>query len=449
MAPSRRPNTVLHDRSVNRALDPNMSQNANGKRRALEVLDLTGSDDEQSTIDQSRKIPRTEGNTGPHSQTQRNQWRDDSTEANADELIVSTQDDAYSGADDMLELYGTLFTKIVGVQYYRGHATVGEHVIVRREPTNQYDSNAIRVDNVQRDQIGHIPRRVAEKLARYIDAGDLLVDGTLVGRVGDYDCPVSIYLFGTSDPAGQEELVNRMKADKLPLDAIKEKEKEAKKRRAAELKKVVKKGAGSTKGSSSQQWDYGSSQGQYRGGSSQGFDEPVQQSLEDIMIESERFNPREMGEVVEKFGAGEEALSQMPMAEAPERLCTSLLPYQRQGLAWLQEKENPQLPSVGSDDVVQLWKRSTTEARVYTNIATSFSIKDKTPTLAKGGILADDMGLGKTLEVIALIVADLATCASAKSVPHDESMATLIVAPLSVMSNWSGQVRCMASCYVT
>ena len=435
MAPPRRPNTALHDRSVNTALNPNMSQNANGKRRAVEVLDLTGSDDEQPTISQSRKIPRTEAN----------QWADDGAEADAEELLVSTQDDGYSGADDMLELYGTLFTKIVGVQYYRGHATVGEHVIVRREPTNQYDSNAIRVDNVQRDQIGHIPRRVAEKLARYIDAGDLLVDGTLIGRVGDYDCPVSICLFGTSDPAGQEELVNRMKADKLPLDAIKEKEKEAKVRRAAELKKVAKKEAGSTKGSSSQQWDYGNSQGQYAGSSSQGMDDPNQQSLEDIMIESERFNPREMGKVVENFGAGEEALSQMPMTEAPKRLATTLLPYQRQGLAWLQEKENPQLPSVGSGDVVQLWKRSTTEARVYTNIATNFSVKDKAPTLAKGGILADDMGLGKTLEVIALIVTDLATFDAAEKIPKDEYMATLIVAPLSVMSNWSRQVCCKAA----
>ncbi len=32
----------------------------------------------------------------------------------------------------------------------------------------QYDSNAIRVDNVLGHQIGHIPRTVAEKLAPYL-----------------------------------------------------------------------------------------------------------------------------------------------------------------------------------------------------------------------------------------------------------------------------------------
>ena len=46
--------------------------------------------------------------------------------------------------------------------------TPGEHVIVRREPSNPYDSNALRVENVQRAQIGHIPRTMASKLAKYM-----------------------------------------------------------------------------------------------------------------------------------------------------------------------------------------------------------------------------------------------------------------------------------------
>lgn len=45
-----------------------------------------------------------------------------------------------------------------------------------------------------------------------------------------------------------------------------------------------------------------------------------------------------------------------------------------------------------------------------------------------GGILADDMGLGKTLEMISLILTG-------------GSGPTLIVAPVSVMSNWEKQIR--------
>lgn len=56
----------------------------------------------------------------------------------------------------------------MGVRYYRGHATPGEHVILVREPTNPYDGNAIQVRNVMGAQIGHIPRTTAVKLAGYM-----------------------------------------------------------------------------------------------------------------------------------------------------------------------------------------------------------------------------------------------------------------------------------------
>ena len=96
------------------------------------------------------------------------------------------------------------------------------------------------------------------------------------------------------------------------------------------------------------------------------------------------------------------------------------------------EKENPQLPSEGSDEAVQLWKRSTSHKAVFTNIATNFSLKNQEPRLASGGILSDDMGMGKTLEMIALIVSDAEGATFKKT--------TLIVAPVGVMSNWSGQI---------
>lgn len=61
-----------------------------------------------------------------------------------------------------------LHTKIVGVRYYRGYASVGERVLLRREPNNPYDKNAIRVDNVMGQQIGHIGRHMAARLAPYM-----------------------------------------------------------------------------------------------------------------------------------------------------------------------------------------------------------------------------------------------------------------------------------------
>lgn len=40
--------------------------------------------------------------------------------------------------------------------------------MIRREPGNPYDSNAIRIDNVNSEQIGHIPKALASKLASYM-----------------------------------------------------------------------------------------------------------------------------------------------------------------------------------------------------------------------------------------------------------------------------------------
>jgi SWI/SNF-related matrix-associated actin-dependent regulator of chromatin subfamily A3 len=36
-------------------------------------------------------------------------------------------------------LYGVMHSKIVGCRFYNGYATVGEMVVARREPHNQYD----------------------------------------------------------------------------------------------------------------------------------------------------------------------------------------------------------------------------------------------------------------------------------------------------------------------
>lgn len=257
------------------------------------------------------------------------------------------------------------------------------------------------------------------------------MEGSLSGHVGSYDCPLYLKMFGTSEPVERANLRSQMKADRLPSTVIDQKEKEAKKRKAEELKKIAaaKKGKGSKTGGGGQQWGH-SSQTDYPGTLSQG-DGNSGQSIEDLIDGSERFNPREVSSVVEKFGAGEDALAAMPMAEYPKKLATQLLPYQRQALAWLLEKENPQLPSAGSEDAVQLWKCSR-NSQIYTNIATSFSLKNQKPTLASGGILSDDMGMGKTLEMISLITMD-------SNVPA-KSKTTLIIAPVGVMSNWSGQI---------
>lgn len=88
-------------------------------------------------------------------------------------------------------------------------------------------------------------------------------------------------------------------------------------------------------------------------------------------------------------------------------------------------KENPSLPKKDLGNIVQLWKQD--GRGYYWNIATDF-VCQSPPTLLSGGILADDMGLGKTLQIISLILTG-------------GRGTTLIVAPVSVMSNWKQQIE--------
>lgn len=128
-----------------------------------------------------------------HSQAERTAWLSQTSPANGEDVdldeIVSSQ---VALDNDQLQLYGCLDTKIVGTQYYRGLATSGEYILMRREPGNPYDSNAIRIDNVQGQQIGHIPKRIAQKLAVYMDRGWMCFEGRLAGTIGQYDCPLVV-----------------------------------------------------------------------------------------------------------------------------------------------------------------------------------------------------------------------------------------------------------------
>ncbi len=340
----------------------------------------------------------------------------------ADFSTEDFDDDVYSG----YMLYGIMNTKIVGCRYYGGRATTGEYVLVRREPGNPYDSNAIRIDNVMRDQIGHIGRNNAAKLASLMDSGQLLVEGALTGPKDYYECPIGLKLFGTRDPVAQAALKQKMQDLRLPVDELVRSEREQQKRdkEFQKQQKAREKAAAAMQRNGGAVFDC-EGPNRYSNLAMPNGDNPVELNMDQLLNGTAIYNPRDVQDVVNKFVTGEDALSNMPLASQPAMIATVLLPYQRQGLQWMLDKESPELPTGKSDEIVQLWKKSN---GIYTNVATSFSVS-KAPQLASGGILADDMGLGKTLQTLALICSD----------PHKDKEPTLIISPLSVMSNWSGQ----------
>ena len=46
-----------------------------------------------------------------------------------------------------------------------------------REPQNRYDENAVKVENVWGEQVGHIKRQLAEALAYIVDNNYARIDG--------------------------------------------------------------------------------------------------------------------------------------------------------------------------------------------------------------------------------------------------------------------------------
>ncbi|KAK1771295.1 RAD5-like protein, partial [Phialemonium atrogriseum] len=412
------------------------------KKRPYHVIDLTGDDDDY-TIDRQSKSPRlglpsssltsrTASSSRPFSSSQTSlpprpsqpslptrpsqpssqnsgawltQGFPSSSQVAADDGELEVYDLTQVDDGPSLELYGFLENKVVGVRYYDGFATAGEVVTCKREPENQYDSNAIQVTNVLGAKIGHIPRTVAAKLAPYMDKKEISVEGMLIAEKGFYDVPIRLYIYGTSSRFGRLHLEAKLKRDNLlkPTQMKQTRaENEAQRRQQMPL-----------------------TSGRASGGlGGNGHATQPEASLEELTQASEAVQLRTTDDIVKTLVMDEDYLSQMPKATQPETLRAKLLPYQLQGLAWLMAKENPQLPAVGSESV-QLWKR---DARGrYINLASSFTVQ-QTPSLLSGGILADDMGLGKTLQIISLILA---------AGPGS----TLIVAPVSVMSNWEQQIQ--------
>lgn len=75
------------------------------------------------------------------------------------------------------EMYlGDVETRIVGTEYCDSEAPSGESVRLVREPHNEHDLNAIRVENLQARQVGHLPRKIAAWLAPLMDAEKVRAD---------------------------------------------------------------------------------------------------------------------------------------------------------------------------------------------------------------------------------------------------------------------------------
>ncbi|XP_075274617.1 helicase-like transcription factor isoform X4 [Opisthocomus hoazin] len=255
---------------------------------------------------------------------------------------------------DSAILYGTLRGSVVGLRYYTGIVHNNEMVALQREPNNPYDKNAVKVNNVNGDQVGHIKKELAAALAGIMDNKLALVEGVVpYGAKNAFTMPVQMSFWGREE--NKEAVLDQLKKHGFKL--------------APPLK-------GSECGFGSK-WIAG------RAGPS--YSAPVHAA---VQLTTEQLKS-EFDKLFEDLKEDDKTCEM----EATEAVGTLLLPHQKQALAWMVSREN-------SNDLPPFWEE---RSNLYYNILTNFAEKQR-PESVLGGILADDMGLGKTLTTIALIL---------------------------------------------
>ncbi|KAM9842904.1 helicase-like transcription factor [Aulostomus maculatus] len=125
----------------------------------------------------------------------------DRNEANAETLSQAIRAAAAEEPDaDGSVLFGQLQGTVVGLRYYTGVVNQGEMVGLVRQPQNPYDRNAVMVANIYGSQVGHIKRELAAAMAHIMDNNLAKVEGVVhSGTKNKFTMPVILSFWGKEE----------------------------------------------------------------------------------------------------------------------------------------------------------------------------------------------------------------------------------------------------------
>ncbi|GAA5833205.1 hypothetical protein JCM9279_001454 [Rhodotorula babjevae] len=348
---------------------------------------------------------------------------------------------------------------IVGLKYARGITTLkeGMEIELRRDPYNVTDKNAIEVRHVRGQRIGYVAKQLSARLAPLVKERKVDLKGRAgevpSSTVGVLSVPMRIDIWGKRKVAADPRLdwlfperQKRKTDDKKKKDALEQAKKE--------LEDEADEDAGADGGTGEQ----GDGEKKVRGGGARSGagskasggsgSNPARDAAMRASILLDKKNKVDMlGSMFQEGAMDPARLVEHPCPPGREEgtMRTDLMPFQRQGLAWMIRMEHPELPNTVEDPPVQLWRmRKDDDGNTfYQNVITDSTQRDP-PKLKRGGILADEMGLGKTMQTVALICTD-DTGEGVLDEPEEADYRyddmTLIVCPLSVASNWTEQLK--------
>ncbi|CCM03320.1 uncharacterized protein FIBRA_05448 [Fibroporia radiculosa] len=336
-------------------------------------------------------------------------------------------DDVIEIEDNKDELYCMLRTNVVGIQYYKGLVGPGEEVRLLRQPNNQFDRNAIQVQNIGSQQVGHVPRNVATKLAPLIDKNIVSVEGimhegNLTGRA--YSLSMTVKIYGASDKRSQLEPLliwatpgqrgfpprgpNAQVPGAPPSRVVPPRPLPASQHGASTSTAAYPLASQTPTGMSAVQIAA-------RQEALRKQQEAMQkaQDLKQTLNNLERVDDEgRRSSLLDTLCSVDDVLG-LPLHPSPPgkqsgELKVDLLKHQSQALQWCIEHEYPVLPKKEDEKPVQFWQiRKAGGKSFYFNLATK-TPQEVAPTLGRGALCADSMGL--------------------------------VIVPLSVLSNWEKQI---------
>eukprot|EP00943_MAST-04B_sp_MAST-4B-sp1_P009028 g9028.t1 len=136
--------------------------------------------------------------------------------------------------------------------------------------------------------------------------------------------------------------------------------------------------------------------------------------------------------------------------DQPDGIALTLKEYQRQTIAWMEDQESL---SNGLNSLFwekRQWLDSAGKHDVFYYMPSAGELRLEQPPMVWGGLLCEEMGLGKTVEIVSCILND-----NKKNFSTDEeknaykgwddthlhSTATLIIAPLTLISQWKREIE--------
>ncbi|KAK0504709.1 SNF2 family N-terminal domain-containing protein [Armillaria luteobubalina] len=349
--------------------------------------------------------------------------------APVDETLVADEISEEEPAD---ELYSTMRTNVVGLQYYKGLVGPGEEVIIQRDLNNMYDVNAVRVLNIGRIQVGHVPRAVAAKLAPLMDRRLITCEGVIhdgnLSRFRGYTLNMSLKIYGAFNKHDTlEPLLIWSTPGQRGFGARRGQVPSSRSSAGSTLPT-----AGSSRAPGAKPAQTEAARKQQEALQKAAELRQILNSLKKVDDEGRRSS------LLDSVCSTEDILN-LPLHHSPPgieqgNLLVDLMRHQCQGLQWCIEREYPVLPKKETDKPVQFWQLRKDGNKVPFEVATK-TPQTSPPVLGRGALFADAMGLGKTLTMIALVLATGHDC------PAHFSNSTLIVVPLSVLSNWEKQIH--------